>query len=271
MLTLMYITNSPAVAEIASKAGVDRIFVDLETIGKSERQGGMDTVQSRHYLDDIPKVKNAILDSTELLVRSNPIHYGSKEEIETIIKNGADVVMLPYFKSVEEVEKFIELINGRAKVNLLVETPEAVEHLDEILLLPGIDEIHVGLNDLHLGYKMKFLFEVLAEGIVDKIGDKVLKKGIKFGFGGIASLGKGIVPAEMIIKEHYRIGSTCAILSRAFCNTDLIRDMNEIERIFNDGIRDIRALENEVQSHIDYFEDNRVNLVKAVSDFVKTR
>ena len=68
----MYITNRPEVAHIAELSGVDRIFVDLETIGKQERQGGMDTVQSHHTLDDVAVVGNSI-DRTELLVRSNPI------------------------------------------------------------------------------------------------------------------------------------------------------------------------------------------------------
>ena len=35
-LKLMYITNDPRVAEIADQAGVDRIFVDLETVGVDE-------------------------------------------------------------------------------------------------------------------------------------------------------------------------------------------------------------------------------------------
>lgn len=48
MLKLMYITNDPAVAKIAADAGVDRIFIDMEVLGKAERQGGMDTVQSHH-------------------------------------------------------------------------------------------------------------------------------------------------------------------------------------------------------------------------------
>lgn len=54
-LKLMYITNNPEVAQIAERAGVDRIFVDMEYIGKSERQGGMDTVQSHHTLEDVKK------------------------------------------------------------------------------------------------------------------------------------------------------------------------------------------------------------------------
>lgn len=36
-LKLMYITNSPQVAGIASDCGVDRIFVDMEYIGKLMR------------------------------------------------------------------------------------------------------------------------------------------------------------------------------------------------------------------------------------------
>ena len=40
-LNLMYITNNPQVALIAEKSGVDRIFVDMEYIGKPLRQGGM--------------------------------------------------------------------------------------------------------------------------------------------------------------------------------------------------------------------------------------
>lgn len=37
-LKLMYITNSEDVAHIAEEAGVDRIFVDMEYIGKTDRQ-----------------------------------------------------------------------------------------------------------------------------------------------------------------------------------------------------------------------------------------
>ena len=139
----MYITNRPEVAHIAELSGVDRIFVDLETIGKQERQGGMDTVQSHHTLDDVAVVGNSI-DRAELLVRSNPIHPGSRAEIDTIVSNGADVIMLPYFKTVNEAAKFIDLVAGRAKTSLLVETAEAVEQIDAILSLEGIDEIHIG-------------------------------------------------------------------------------------------------------------------------------
>ena len=171
-LKLMYITNNPEVALIAEHAGVDRIFVDLEYIGKADRQGGMDTVQSDHTLQDVKRISQ-VLSKADLLVRVNPIHEAteeycsSKEEIETAITNGADIIMLPFFKTVEEVEFFINQVAGRCRTMLLLETPEAVECLDGILALKGIDEIHIGINDLSLGYKRKFMFELLADGTVE--------------------------------------------------------------------------------------------------------
>lgn len=263
MLDLMYITNKPAVARIAQDAGVDRIFVDLERIGKAERQGGMDTVQSLHSIDDIKKLK-PLLNRASLLVRSNPIYENSREEIDAIIENGADIVMLPFFKTVNEAAKFIDIVNGRAKVNLLVETPEAVEKIDAILELDGIDEIHIGLNDLHLAYRMKFMFELLSNGLVESLGKKILDKGIKFGFGGIARLGYGELPAERIITEHYRVGSTCAILSRSFCNADRLTDENEIRQIFEEGLKEIRGLERQIQDKIKFFSDNKAIVKQTV-------
>ena len=272
-LTLMYITNEPDVAQIAECAGVDRIFIDLETIGKEERQHNMDTVKSFHKIRDIGQIKPR-LTKAELLVRINKIHPGSAEEIDEVIRLGADIVMLPYFKSVEEVKIFLDAAAGRVKTNLLVETPEAVEHLDQILDLDGINEIHVGINDLHLGYHRKFMFELLADGTVEKICEKAKERGLKYGFGGIARIGYGALPAERILREHYRIGSTMAIVSRSFCDTGKITDRDEISRIFSKGITDIRELEKEVSGEQEkrnesYFEENRREVVRIVDEITE--
>lgn len=273
-LNLMYITNRPEVAQIAETAGVDRIFVDLEYIGKADRQGGMDTVQSRHTLDDVKRISDAIT-SAELLVRVNPIHdatteySSSEEEIDAAIANGAQIIMLPFFKTLEEVKRFLSMVNGRVKTMLLLETPEAVKIIDEILSLDGIDSIHIGLNDLSLGYGMKFMFELLTDGTVERLCNKFREKRIHYGFGGIASLGKGVIPAEMIIKEHYRLGSTCAILSRSFCNVDKINHMGIISSTFVNGIRELREFEAECETYMGYFMSNKFELEKAVERVVK--
>lgn len=269
-LKLMYITNRPDVALIAEAAGVDRVFVDMEYIGKAQRQGGMDTVQSRHTVEDIASVRK-VLHKSQLLVRCNPIHdatekYGSSaEEIEGVVAAGADLIMLPYFKTAEEVRTFISLVSGRAKTVLLLETPEAAEHIDEILAVEGIDEVHIGLNDLSLGYGMKFMFEPLANGMVDVLAKKMRDKGIPFGVGGIASLGKGMLPAEHVICEHYRLGSTAAILSRSFCNVAMLQDLGQVRSVFTQGVHDIRAFEGKCMMHPEDWEENR----RAVEDIVQ--
>ena len=269
MLKLMYITNRPEVADIAESAGVDRIFVDMEFIGKDARQGGMDTVQSHHTVKDVENIKRSVK-KAEVLARVNPIHGGrpdyfsSEEEIDAVIEAGADIVMLPYFKTAAEAQAFIRMVGGRAKTMLLIETPGAVELADEILALPGVDEVFVGLNDLSLGLGRRFMFELLADGTVEKLCFKFRKRGIPFGFGGIAAPGRGMLPSEYIIREHYRLGSGCVILSRSFCDAGKISDLESIRSIFNDGVREIRELERECEKHSSFFFDSQRELVRRV-------
>lgn len=274
MLKLMFITNRPEIAQTAEAAGVDRIFVDLEFIGKESRQKGMDTVKSFHTVEDAAAVKRA-LTSAELLVRVNPIHgefpgyYSSAEEIDAVIEAGADIIMLPYFKTVEEAESFINMVGGRAKTMLLFETPESVAAAEEILELPGIDEAYIGLNDLSLGCGYRFMFEPLANGMVERLCVLFRKKGLSYGFGGVASLGRGTLPAQYIIKEHYRIGSGCVILSRSFCDANKIGDPEKVKEVLTKGVSDIRELEKECEVHSRFFFENERELVRLVNGISK--
>ena len=83
-LKLMYITNNLEVALIAQKNGIERIWIDLETMGKEERQKGLDSVKSQHAIDDIRKIKPHLTVS-EMLVRVNPWFDDSKKEIDAVI------------------------------------------------------------------------------------------------------------------------------------------------------------------------------------------
>lgn len=265
-LKLMYITNRSDIALIAEQAGVDRIFVDMEYIGKADRQGGMDSVQNHHTVEDVKNLR-AVLSQAQLLVRVNPIHEATKEydssetEVEQVVTAGADIVMLPYFKTAREVARFLRCVNGRARTMLLLETPEAVENLEEILTIPGIDEIHIGINDLSLGYGKKFMFELLADGTVEQLCMMIKRAGIPYGFGGIAAIGTGTLPAEAILKEHYRLGSSMVILSRSFCNVTGDIDLAYVKEKFETGVGCMRAFEREIELHSRYFEENQ-NLVR---------
>ena len=268
MIKLMFITNDPAVALGAEKAGVDRIFVDLETIGKAERQGGMDTVQSKHTAADAAAMRK-ILTRSELFVRVNQIHDGSEREIDDVINAGADVVMLPYFKTAEQVRVFLKAVGGRARTALLFETPESVENVDEILELDGIDECYVGLNDLHLGYKRKFMFELLADGTTDRLCGKFKAAGKDYGFGGIARIGTGMLPADVILGEHVRLGSGIVILSRGFCDVRTLSP-EECAAVFASEVPKMREKETELRTKAaGFFEENHAELVRVVREIVE--
>lgn len=209
------ITNSTDIARFAVQSGVDRIFIDLEINGKVDRQGHLSTVISRHTFDDLGAVRKAVPDA-ELLVRLNPLHPGSACEVEEAISRGADILMLPMFRGADEVRRFAALVAGRAPISLLVETVGAMVDLDAIVRAEGVSEIHIGLNDLHLELGNRFMFEPVADGLVDRMASVIGQVGIPFGFGGVARVGDGDLPVELVLAEHARLGSTAAILSRSF-------------------------------------------------------
>lgn len=214
-LKLMILAADPQSAIDAQNAGVDRVFYDLEYIGKESRQHGRNTVKSMNSIDDIPDVRK-VLDNTELLVRTNPIHAYTKMEVDKAIEYGADVLMLPMVMDQHDVEQFVSYVNGRAKVCIMIETAAAMARLDKILAVPGVDELFIGLNDLHISMGLTFMFELLSDGLMEYIANKCNKAGMLFGFGGIARIGEGDLPSDNILGEHVRLGSTSVILSRTF-------------------------------------------------------
>lgn len=269
----MYITNQPELAGIAEQAGVDRVFVDLEWIGKAERQGGMDTVQSHHTIEDVERIRTAI-SRAELLVRVNPIHEAGKDrpgsgaEIDRVVKAGADLIMLPFFHTVQEAAAFLKLVGGRARTVLLLETAEAAEQVEELVRLPGLDEVYIGLNDLSLSLGKRFLFEPLADGTVERLCRRIQEAGLPYGFGGIAAPGGGAVPAERIIREHYRLGSSRVILSRSFYRPGEPFDSAEARMVFQKGISAIRDCEASPATS-EELERNRQQICRAIAQIVE--
>lgn len=211
----MILMADPESAKQAQEAGVDRVFYDLEYIGKESRQHGRNTVKSMNSIDDIPAVRK-VLDNTELLVRTNPIHAYTKMEVDKAIEYGADVLMLPMVMDQHDVEQYVSYVNGRCKVCIMIETAAALARLDKIIAVPGVDELFIGLNDLHISMGLTFMFELLSDGLVEYIANKCNKAGMPFGFGGIARIGEGDLPSDYILGEHVRLGSQSVILSRTF-------------------------------------------------------
>ena len=80
-LKLMYITKRPDVALIAEHAGVDRIFIDMEYIGKELRQGGLDSVKNHHTVEDVRNIRKVLTLEHQLLQLCYHYHLDSYQEL----------------------------------------------------------------------------------------------------------------------------------------------------------------------------------------------
>jgi len=219
VLTLF--TDDPALARRADAAGIDRIGLDLEKYGKDERQDARRTWISDHREKDLPAVA-ATLDKAQVFVRTEPVHDGLRAQIDRVIAMGAQVLMLPYFRETREAARFIEFVDGRATACLLIETAQAAARVRDIVRLEGVDEIHVGLNDLYLTLGLDSHFEVLASPVMEMLSDVVCGAGIPFGFGGVGRLGDPRLPvsSDLVYAQHPRLRSTRALVSRVFLSPD---------------------------------------------------
>jgi len=218
MINLFYITNNISEAQIVDKLDIDWIFIDLETVGKKDRQISRNTVISDHSISDVQKIRR-VINNTKILLRCNPIGIHSKKEIEEINKtSGIDMVMLPFFKTVKEVKMFIELLDtSKVEPTLLIETTSALDNLNDILKLYPFKYVHIGLNDIHIERNTSFMFEPYIDGLLDKTASILRSNNKKFGIGGIGKIGSDLLPTpECVINEHIRLKSSGVILSRSF-------------------------------------------------------
>lgn len=210
------ITNDPKQAQNLSECGIQQIMVDTETIGKVERQGHKDTIISDHSLNDIIALKNLNLES-DIICRINPFHNGSFDEIDTAIRNGADVIMIPMITSMENYKYMVDRISDKAKVLPLVETPYSFFKLSEILSYSNLFQIHFGLNDLCISLGMKNLFEVLLSQTFQDTVRNVKISGLVKGIGGIGDpqISQKVSPLALL-NRYMKCGSNSVILSRSF-------------------------------------------------------
>jgi hypothetical protein len=216
--TLTVITRDAGLARRADDAGVDRIGVDVERLRKYERQGHIPNARiSDHELTHLAELRSSVRRAS-LFARLNSLHAQSRDEIDRAIEAGAAVLMLPFFTAGAEVERFVRLVDRRARVVLLLETAAAVVRLHDVLAADGIDEVMVGLNDLSLSMGAVSPFEIVASDMMATVAARVLARGCAFGFGGLARIGDGTlpVPPDLVIAQHARLGSTSAWLARSF-------------------------------------------------------
>jgi citrate lyase beta subunit len=139
-------------------------------------------------------------------------------EVETALQLGARALMLPGVRAPEDVAAFVRLVRGRAIVSILIELAPAVLRIREILKTPGLDEVMIGLNDLHLQMGAANHFEVLVSPLVEMLAAETHKRGLPLAIGGVGRVGDDRlpIPADLIYAQYPRLGATGAWVARSF-------------------------------------------------------
>ena len=239
---LTHLTDDPEEIALASAAGVDRIGPDLETWRKEDRQGGMGHRISSHDPESIGLVVRDAGDAIPFC-RVDPIHDGSAEQIDHVIRLGVRQVMLPMFRTAEEVRTFVELVAGRAHPVLLVETVAATVRLPEILQVEGVSGIHIGLNDLRIDSRLGNPVELLVSPWLETICRTVRRRGLPLHVGGVASVADETlpIPPEPVIARLLELGATGSLVTRVLAKRcrDLAGWKREID-LLRDTVRRLR-------------------------------
>jgi 2-keto-3-deoxy-L-rhamnonate aldolase RhmA len=252
-------TSDPAMARAADIAGIDRVGVDLEHLGKQERQAHRGTWISPHREEDLDTLRPA-LSRAKLFARTNRINPDSEREIESVLARGAQVLMLAMAMDAREAEQFVRLIDGRATIVLLIEHIDAVRNAESIASVDGVDEVHVGLNDLAISLGLANRWKTLTGDLMLECGKSVRRAGRRFGFGGIGRAKDDTlpIPGDLVYAEYARTGATAALVARSFfpetctdLTSEVLRARRRLEEWRNVDSTDLERAHAELTRHIE--------------------
>ena len=208
---LLLFAVEPGFVREAAAAGIDGIVVDWERHGKWERQLGVDTEINEQTVGDLVRVRETA--ACPVICRVNPCNGASAAEVEAALFGGADEILVPMVRSPEEVERLLQLVDGRCGVGILVETVQAVAASAALARLP-ISRAYIGLNDLAIDRGSTSIFDALLDGTVERVRAEF---DVPFGFGGLTLPDRGApVPCSQLIAEMVRLDCSFSFLRRSF-------------------------------------------------------
>ena len=195
-------------------AGATGVVVDWERRGKRARQSGADTQINADTPADLAAVRAA--QSGVVLCRVNRWSAWTPAEIDLAIGLGADEVLLPMVRRPEEVDAALDVVDGRCRLGILVETTDAVRRVDSLVARP-LSRVYVGLNDLMIDRGGSSLFAPLVDGTVDRVAGATIAAGIPFGVAGLTRPEDGApVPCRLVLGALARVGASFTFLRRSF-------------------------------------------------------
>lgn len=221
-LELLLFTTDVGLAKSAERAGIDGFIVDWESKGKLARQQGCDMETNADTADDVARVSAAV--TRPVTVRINGMGPDTANEIELAIDCGARGLMLPMAMGAAEVGEFIELVDGRARTIVQVETQPLVEELDQLATLAW-DSVYIGLHDLMLSRRAVSMWQAVLDGTVERVFHTL--EGRRVGFAGATVVGGGHpIRFTRILEELARLGARLTFLRRSFKREIQDRDIN---------------------------------------------
>jgi hypothetical protein len=215
-------TTNLSLAIRAEKAGIDSIIVDWESRNKLKRQKGYNCEINLDTPEDLYRLSNNL--QIPITARINSIYKDTASEVECALSNGAKIIMLPMATSLEEVKKFLAIVDKRAKTIVQIETPSLVKKIAEFKHLDW-DYAYIGLNDLMVASGRHSIWEAILDGTAESICNNL--RGRTYGFGGSTILGGGEpIINVLILHELVRLGGSMSIMRRTFLRELLDRDLN---------------------------------------------
>ena len=229
-INLFGFANNPSSAATVVRAGATGVVVDWERRGKRARQAGVDTQINADTPDDLAAVRDAT--PGVVLCRVNRWSPWTPAEIELAVSLGADEVLLPMVRRLEEVDAALEVVDGRCGLGILAETTDAVRRMDALATRP-LSRIYLGLNDLMIDRGGRSLFLALVDGTADRVARAATGAGIPFGVAGLTVPGAGRpVPCRLVLGALARAGASFTFLRRSFWADTAGRDLAvEVPRI----------------------------------------
>ena len=208
---LFLFSTQPHVVRDVVSSGAAGIVIDWERAGKHDRQRAADTEINEHTVADLRRVRAAT--DARILCRVNPVGPTTSSEIDEAIEAGADEILLPMVRTVDEVLTALEAVRGRRGLGILVETAAAVHCAAALARLP-LSRVYVGLNDLMIDRGDTNIFSAVLDGTVERVRSHF---DVPFGFAGLTLVGRGRpIPCRLLMAEMARLDCRFSFLRRSF-------------------------------------------------------
>lgn len=229
-LGLWLFVNDQAEAVSAVQAGFAGVVVDWEAPSEAGRQVNSESHQS-HPDIVLGSVSAAV--HCPVMCRVNQYSEITGAEVARALSLGASSVLLPMVRKFQDALDFKNIISGKAKWGLMIETPEALEIAQQLAELEP-DFVYVGLFDLMYTRGRKNLFEPLINGEVTALRRQF--RHIPFGVAGLTVIDRGApIPSLELLKELSYQNCDFTFLRRSFKRDIGDRNMRKEISLLNDA------------------------------------